>query len=167
MRWLAILLVVAVGCTKKKPKTPPPEIKPPPRDEQKLKRAPGEPDRVEISFILLCFKGSHPATKATRSRDEARGLAEELLESARKPGSDFQGLVDQYSEPQFHNPGVLGIVNYEVQRQGNEQARLQLRSAWGSSVTDALFRMKEGEVVLVPHDARTAKFGFWLVKRMK
>lgn len=167
MKRLLVLLLLLGGCTKKKKPAPPPEDKPVQTEEKKFKRGEGEPDRLEISIVLIAFKGSVPGSKATRSRDEAKQLAEELFEAAKKPGCDFQGLVDQYAEPAHHNPGGLGLCNYDVPAQGNERQRQQMLRSWGPTVLDSVFRLKEGEVTLIAYDGSAVKGGWWLIKRTK
>ncbi|MBI2899218.1 MAG: peptidylprolyl isomerase [Planctomycetes bacterium] len=169
MKRLAILLLLLAGCTKKKeaPKAAPPKKDPPAAEEKKPKRDPAEPDRITMKFLAISFKGRR-LTKSTRTEVEAKRLAEELLEIAKKPETDFQGLVDQYSEPLFHDPGELGVVNYDVVKAGNERTRLEVAYVFGGfGPADAAFKLKPAEVALVPYHPKTNPGAWVLVKRIK
>jgi peptidyl-prolyl cis-trans isomerase SurA len=78
---------------------------PKPRDhhahEAKAKaEAPEEAaETATASHILIRYAGSMRApAEITRSQDEARRLADEVLKKARHPGADFAELANQYTE---------------------------------------------------------------------
>ncbi|MHC4380560.1 MAG: peptidylprolyl isomerase, partial [Planctomycetota bacterium] len=82
------------------------EIKRPPFD---LK---GEPERVRIQHVLISFAGTR--TAATRSKEEAQKLAEEILQRA-KDGEDFDSLIlnntDDPGSMQTTPPGGYSMLN--------------------------------------------------------
>jgi len=55
-----------------------------------------ELELIEVRHILIAFKGAGGSTQ-TRTREEARDLAEQILSRARK-GEDFAGLARNYSD---------------------------------------------------------------------
>ena len=55
-----------------------------------------ELELIEVRHILLSYQGAHGSTQ-TRSREEAKELAQEVLSKARK-GEDFAGLAREYSD---------------------------------------------------------------------
>jgi hypothetical protein len=158
MKFVAVLLLLALSaCTKKPDPAPPPAKKPETKD--KFKRGEGEPDRIEIQVILISFKGVR-GVKATRSIDEARELAAKVLEQARA-GADFQLLVDLHSEPAVHSPGVYGVTNFGVTPVGNEKARSP------GVLGDVAFKLQVGEAGMADYDPQKNPAGWWIVKRVK
>ncbi len=75
-----------------------------------------EPDRISIQHVLISFADA--PTEATRSLDEARELADEVLQLARG-GEEFTELVRQHSDdpiqPGNPNPGVYQLLNHNVE----------------------------------------------------
>jgi cyclophilin family peptidyl-prolyl cis-trans isomerase len=55
-----------------------------------------ELELIEVRHILLSYQGAHGSTQ-TRTQEEARELAEQILRRARK-GEDFSGLARDYSD---------------------------------------------------------------------
>src|SRR5881628_3682843 len=70
-----------------------------------------EPDHVVVQHVLIGFQGSVPGKNITRSKDEAKKLADEILQRARK-GEDFDALVKQYTDDA--PPGRYGMSNTGV-----------------------------------------------------
>src|SRR5262245_47677096 len=70
-----------------------------------------EPDHITIQHVLIGFKGSVPGKNITRTQDEAKTLAEEILARAKK-GEDFDGLVKQYTDDAA--PGIYSMANNGV-----------------------------------------------------
>ncbi len=167
MRRLAILLPLLVACSKKKEGAQP-DPQPPVREsessEASWRRGENEPDRIEVTFLLVSFKGRTP--KATRTQDRARQDAADLLDRARK-GEDFEEMVKRECEPEFRNSGAFGIANYEVKSEGNEASRLGLAMRMGSAFGDLAFRLKVGEIGMVEYESRRNPLGWFILKRLK
>jgi parvulin-like peptidyl-prolyl isomerase len=86
---IACLLLLAVallglGCVKEKE----------PQGREVLQPAP--PGNIRASHILISYAGA-PRTQATRTKEEARQLAEEILAKL-KAGEDFEDLARLYSD---------------------------------------------------------------------
>ncbi len=118
--------------------TPSPAPTPPAQEEAK----------VGASHVLIQYKGSHRAAATiTRSKEEAKKLAQEVLGKAKK-SQDFAGLAKQYSD----EPGA------------KERAGALGKFAKGQMVkpfADAAFQLKLGEISNVVE----TDFGFHVIKR--
>ena len=68
------------------------------------------PDEVGASHILIGYKGAM-RSKATRSKAEARTLAEKVLAEARAQGADFAELARDYSRDR-RSGEVGGDIGY-------------------------------------------------------
>lgn len=68
-------------------------------------------ERVEASHILISYQGAKNAKpEVTRTKEEAKALAEEVLVEARKEGADFAALARKHSDgPSAENGGDLGL----------------------------------------------------------
>lgn len=94
-----------------------------------------EPPAVEGQILLIGYKGAEkPLPGATRSKEEARALAEKYATEARSKGTRFADLVEKYSEDPCKEEflGQLGTLPrglFPV-----------------PSVEAALFGMEEGQV---------------------
>lgn len=100
------------------------------------------------SHVLIQYKGSQRAAATiTRSKEEAKKLADEVLAKAKK-GQDFAGLAKQYSD----EPGA------------KDRAGTLGKFAKGQMVkpfADAAFALKPGEISNVVE----TDFGFHVIKR--
>ena len=120
-----------------------------------------EPARVVVQHILVSFSGKLPGKTINRTQDEARQLAGELLERARK-GEDFDALVKQYTDDQA--PGIYKLYNRgrtPVDR--DERARTGMVPCFG----DLSFRLAPGEIGVCEYDKMRSPFGWHIVKRIK
>ncbi|MGH7150268.1 MAG: peptidylprolyl isomerase, partial [Planctomycetota bacterium] len=63
----------------------------------------------------------------TRTKEEAKALAYEVLEKARK-GEDFDGLVKKYTDDS--HPGIYGITNTGKPQVGGYYARTGMVAAF-------------------------------------
>jgi parvulin-like peptidyl-prolyl isomerase len=124
------------------PEAPPPAPTPPPT------AAPAPEQSIGASHILIQYKGSmRAAPTITRSKDEAKKLATEVMNKAKK-GQDFAGLAKQYSD----EPGA------------KDRAGALGKFTKGQMVkpfADAAFAMKPGEISNVVE----TDFGFHVIKR--
>ena len=55
-------------------------------------------DSAKVRHILLAYQGSGASPTVTRSKEQAKKLADSLSESLKKPGSNFAALVKTYSD---------------------------------------------------------------------
>jgi parvulin-like peptidyl-prolyl isomerase len=109
---------------------------------------PAEEERVAASHVLIQYKGSMRASPdVKRTKDEAKKLAAEVLNKAKK-GQDFAGLAKQYSD----EPGAKD-------RAGNlgKFGKGQMVKPF----SDAAFALKPGQV----SDIVETDFGFHVIKR--
>lgn len=104
--------------------------------------------RIAASHVLIQYKGSMRAgANITRTKDEARKLATEVMMKAKK-GQDFAALAKQYSD----EPGA------------KDRAGALGKFAKGMMVkpfADAAFALKPGEISNVVE----TDFGFHVIKR--
>jgi parvulin-like peptidyl-prolyl isomerase len=71
----------------------------------------GGPSQVAARHILISYKGAQGAAAGiTRSKDEARALAESVRTKATEPNVDWDALAEQHSdEPNHAVGGDLGV----------------------------------------------------------
>jgi len=119
-----------------------------------------EPDHIQVQHILIGFKGSVPGKNITRSLEEAKTLAYQILERAKK-GEDFDALVKQYTEDA--PPGIYGMSNNGVAPNPGESARGRMVPAFGNTG----FPLKVGEIGIADYDPKNSPYGFHIVKRLK
>lgn len=121
-----------------------------------------EPDRVTVQHILIAFQGSIPEASVTRTQAEARALAAELFERARK-GDDFDSLVKEYTDDQF--PGIYSMSNHDVapDEAKKEYPRARMVKAFG----DVSFKIPVNGVGLAEYDPETSKYGWHIIKRIE
>jgi parvulin-like peptidyl-prolyl isomerase len=112
-------------------------------------RAPaGDTEKVSASHILIAYQGS-ARSRATRSKDEARKLADQLARQA-KGGADFAKLAVQHSDDPSAKQRGGDLGSFERRRMVKPFA-------------DAAFSLKPGEVSGVVE----TPFGFHIIKRTK
>ncbi len=123
----------------------------------------GEPDRVSVKHVLIAYKGATRAT-ATRSKDEARELAKQILLHASN-GAPFEELMAKHTDDQGSKDGkAYDMANHGVAPAApGESARSGMATAFG----DVGFKLAVGEVGLADPDKMDSPFGFHIIKRMK
>lgn len=113
-------------------------------DERKI----DHPKEVQASHILIQFKGveSVPET-ITRTEDEAKKRAEEVLAKTKVEGADFAALAKEYSEDQGskENGGDLGFFTAEKMVK---------------EFSDAAFAIQKNQI----SDIVKSKYGFHVIK---
>ena len=119
-----------------------------------------EPQHVQVQHILIGFQGSIPGKGITRSKDEAKKLAYEILDRARK-GEDFDALVRQYTEDS--PPGIYGMSGKGVAPAPGEYPRDQMVPAFGN----VGFAISPGNIGIADYDAQTSPYGYHIIKRLK
>lgn len=108
------------------------------------------PAEVTASHILIAYEGAMRANPSiTRTKEEARARAEEVLAKAKKPGADFAALAREYSDgPSGPRGGELGTFHHGQMVPAFEKAA---------------FALDPGEVSGIVE----TPFGFHIIKRTK
>ena len=117
-----------------------------------------EPQQVTVQHILIAFAGS--GTKATRPKEEAKKIAYEVLERARK-GEDFDALVKQYTDDS--PPGIYSMSGRGVTPTPGVYPRDQMVPAFGN----VGFAISPGNIGMADFDPQTSPFGWHIIKRLK
>ena len=145
-----LLLAAAPNSSEPKPATPP----------TPATAATKEPDHITIQHVLIGFTGSVPGKNVTRTQDEARKLAEDILARAKK-GENFDELVKKYTDDSA--PGIYSMSNKGVAPGPGEYAREGMVPAFG----DAGFPLQVGEIGMASYDKAKSPYGWHIVKRLK
>jgi len=113
-------------------------------------RKPPKPDteRVTASHVLIGYQGA-TRSGATRSKAEARKLAEQIARQA-KGGGDFAKLAEQHSDDKGSKARGGNLGSFERRRMVKP-------------FSDAAFALKPGQVSGVVE----SPFGFHIIKRTK
>lgn len=125
--------------------------------------APGgtkEPEHITIQHVLIGFTGSVPGKNITRTQDDAKKLAEEILARAKK-GENFDELVKKYTDDAA--PGIYSMANNGVTPAQGEYPRGRMVPAFG----DAGFPLQVGEIGMASYDKTKSPYGWHIVKRLK
>ena len=122
--------------------------------------APKQADHITIQHVLIGFVGSVPGKNITRTQDEAKKLAEEILDRAKK-GEDFDALVKEYTNDS--PPGIYSTSNTGVTPAPGEYSRTRMVPAFG----DAGFPLQVGEFGMASYDPARSPYGWHIVKRLK
>jgi len=109
--------------------------------------APG-PEQIGASHILVAYRGATRAKPTvTRTKEEARALAQRLAAEAHKPGTDFAKLARDSSD------GPTGIEGGALPKFGRQQMV--------KPFSDAAFALQPGQI----SDVIETNFGFHIIKR--
>jgi hypothetical protein len=113
------------------------------------KPVPPAEEQIGTSHILIMYKGSEraPAT-VTRSKDEARKLAGDVLAKLKK-GQDFAALAKQYTDE------AVG------KDRGGALPKISKSSGFAQPFKDAAFKLQIGQI----SDVVETSFGFHVIKR--
>lgn len=98
------------------------------------------PARIAAAHVLIAFQGSAAGAGVTRSRDEARQRAQEVLQRARA-GEDFGMLAARYSDEPGHESrrGDLGDFGRGAMVPPFEQAAFALQVGQVSEIVETQF----------------------------
>lgn len=171
MRFLPLAVLVALaGCADKSAPAPTPPVSPPPAPAPApvpvvpLPAPPAppepEPSKITVQHVLIAFEGAKMAENVTRTREEAKKLALEVLERAKK-GEDIEALSKEYSTDP--GGGKYTLVNTGVAPKGDEIPRKQFIKPF----VDVAFKLKVGGVGLVEYEPKAAPFGWHVIKRLE
>ena len=116
---------------------------------QRIETPPGGPLTISARHILIAYQNAQRAApEITRTRDEARALAQQVANEARS-GKDWQALWKQHSnEPGGREGGELGTFG---------------RGQMVPAFEHAAFELGVGEI----SDVIETPFGFHVVQRLK
>ncbi|MFW6066694.1 MAG: peptidylprolyl isomerase [Myxococcota bacterium] len=149
--WFLIAGSLALGCEE----GPEPDFQPDPEEatseapatggaaEGETARGAAEaaPDSVAARHILIQYQGSTRAgADITRSQDDARAKAEEILAEAKKEDADFAALAEEHSDgPSGPRGGDLGKFGRGRMAPAFEQAAFALEVGEVSGVVETPF----------------------------
>jgi parvulin-like peptidyl-prolyl cis-trans isomerase-like protein len=119
-----------------------------------------EPQHVEVQHILIGFAGSVPGKPITRTKDEAKTLAYQILDRARK-GEDFDALVRQYTDDS--PPGIYGMAGVSIPPLPGEFRRDGMVPAFGN----VGFAVSPGNIGIADYDPAASPYGWHIIKRLK
>jgi hypothetical protein len=117
-------------------------------------------EHIKLQHILISFAGKVPGKNITRSRDEARVLAGQILERA-KNGEDFDELVRANTDDQA--PGIYRLANSGVTPAPGEFSRDRMVPAFGN----VGFSLAPGDIGMAEYDPRTSPYGWHIIKRLE
>ena len=119
-------------------------------------------DHIKVQHILIGFRGTVPGKDITRSMEDAKKLAYDILARAQK-GEDFDALVKQYTDDQA--PGIYGMSNKGVA--ADQSAREYPREGMVPAFGNVGFTLNVGEIGIADYDKTTSPFGWHIIKRVK
>jgi len=117
-------------------------------------------EHIKLQHILISFSGKVPGKNITRTQDEARALAHQILERAKK-GEDFDSLVRTYTDDRA--PGIYGLANSGVTPGEGEFSRDRMVPAFG----EVGFSLAPGEIGIAEYDPMKSPYGWHVIKRLE
>ena len=117
---------------------------------------------IEVQHVLVGFQGSVPGKNITRSQDEAKKLAYEILERA-KQGEDFAALVQKYTDDQ--SPGIYRLADNGVAPEAGVEE--YPRGGMVKGFSDAAFALAIGGVGIADFDRQNSPYGWHVIKRLR
>jgi hypothetical protein len=105
---------------------------------------------ITVQHVLIAFKGA-PRVRATRSKDEAKKLAEKIWGEA-LGGATFKDLMNKHSDDG-------GGGEYPMTKAG--------RGGMVGGFGNVGFRLKIGEIGVAPWHAKDSPYGWHIIKRVK
>jgi len=118
------------------------------------------PAHVTVQHILIGFAGSVPGKGITRTQEQAKELAYQILERARK-GENFDELVKKYTDDS--PPGIYKMSATGVNHAADEFPREQMVPAFGN----VGFNISPGNIGIADYDPKASPFGWHIIKRLK
>jgi hypothetical protein len=117
-------------------------------------------EHIKLQHILISFTGKVLGKNITRSQDEARALAHQILDRAKK-GEDFDSLVRTYTDDRA--PGIYGLANSGVTPREGEFSRDRMVPAFG----EVGFSLAPGEIGIAEYDPVKSPYGWHIIKRLE
>jgi len=120
-----------------------------------------EPDYITVQHCLIGFRGSVPGKPISRSKEEARALATQLLADV-KTGANFEEVIRENTNDS--PPGIYKMANYgKMTTENGMFDRDGMVPAFGNTG----FPLQVGEYGLAEYNSRESPFGWHIVKRIK
>lgn len=160
---LIALLILVAGCAD--PKT----AKPDPLNVVPTVLDNGESSHITVQHCLIGFEGSVPGKGISRSKEEARELAEDLLARA-KAGTDFDELIKTYTDdspPGIYQMSNTNIPGFENRADPDPAKSIFERDSMVPAFGDVGFKLKVGEFGMSAHDQSSSPYGWHIIKRIK
>ena len=117
-------------------------------------------EHIKLQHILISFAGKVPGKNITRTQEEARTLAAEVFDRAKK-GEDFDSLVKTYTDDRA--PGIYALANSGVTPSADEFSRDRMVPAFG----EVGFSLAPGEIGMAEYDPARSPFGWHIIKRLE
>jgi hypothetical protein len=117
-------------------------------------------EHIKLQHILISFTGKVPGKNITRTQDEARSLAHQILDRAKK-GEDFDSLVRTYTDDRA--PGIYGLANSGVTPGEGEFSRDRMVPAFG----EVGFSLAPGQIGIAEYDPVKSPYGWHVIKRLE
>jgi parvulin-like peptidyl-prolyl isomerase len=155
-----ILATLSMGALTAFAAAPAEQTKPAASPQETAAPKAAEPDHIQVQHILIGFSGSVPGKNITRSLEEAKTLAYQILERAKK-GENFDALVKEYTNDM--PPGIYSMSNNGVAPNPGDFPRNRMVPAFGNTG----FPLKVGEIGIADYDKTNSPYGYHIVKRLK
>jgi hypothetical protein len=124
-------------------------------------RSKSEPDYITVQHCLIGFSGSVPGKPISRTKEEAKALATQLLADVRA-GANFEEVIRKNTNDS--PPGIYKMANYGKMALGKGTfERDGMVPAFGNTG----FPLQVGEFGLAEYDARESPFGWHIIKRIE
>jgi parvulin-like peptidyl-prolyl cis-trans isomerase-like protein len=140
--------------------TMPPSQNPTPQSASGTTAPATTPEHVTVQHILIGFVGSVQGKPITRSKEEAKTLAYQILDRARR-GEDFDALVKQYTDDS--PPGIYAMSGSGIAPGPDESSRGKMVPAFGN----VGFAISPGDIGIADYDPTTSPYGWHIIKRLK
>jgi hypothetical protein len=118
------------------------------------------PAHIEVQHILIGFVGSVPGKPITRTKEQAKKLAYEILSEAHQ-GANFDSLVAKYTDDR--PPGIYKMAAPGVSHAVGEYPRDQMVPAFG----DVGFAISPGNIDIADYDPAKSPYGWHIIKRLR
>jgi len=117
---------------------------------------------IEVQHVLIGFVGTIPGKNITRSEAEAKTLAYQILDRAKK-GEDFGQLVQKYTDDQY--PGIYRLAD---RGQTADQAAGEFpRDGMVKGFSNTAFSLKVGDVGIADYNKPDSPYGWHIIKRLR
>jgi len=155
-------LATTLACKSPAPASPAPATAAPSTATEVNHPPPPPPaaEHIKLQHILVSFRGKVPGKNITRSQDEARVLAHQILDRAKK-GEDFDSLVRTYTDDRA--PGIYALANSGVTPGEGEFSRDRMVPAFG----EVGFSLAPGEIGIAEYDPVKSPYGWHIIKRLE
>ena len=118
------------------------------------------PAHIVVQHILIGFVGSVPGKPITRTKEQAKKLAYEILDKARR-GANFDTLVTEYTDDR--PPGIYKMAATGVSHALGEYPRENMVPAFG----DVGFAISPGNIDIADYDPAKSPYGWHIIKRLQ